>query len=176
MSVGAFTGYGYWINGNNLNKYLKNRSVFYIELWLSSKKSTFFLSYNGVSSKFSNEYINKYTWPKDIKISSRMPSLSYGYNILDNNNIKIIPFLSFGYNSIHTLKDDNYKKNVLESLVLSGGINFDYKFGRRTVTIYKAIRFGVEFFYEKYDSNLKGLSCAFKVGLLFNRPLTVDYD
>ena len=128
--------------------------------------------------KVKKDFITDTTWKKNDRVSLALIDVSYGYSVLDNNKIKIIPFVGLGITEFSENKNNNDEDKELRLVDynLEIGINADYKFKKIVNLIpnfwlnqksYNETSVRVKLFANRvnYSNNLSGYAVNLSVGI-----------
>jgi len=178
VGLGMFIGLGSGIFTNSLKDHVTNNVInLTYGFDIAYKKHTLFLngslSFNIVKKEF---IVDDITWMKDKKTTLALIDVSYGYPIIDNSKLKLIPFAGLCITELTSKNNEEDKDLKLVDYNLIFGLNADYKI-KRIVNFtpsafsggkeYKETSIRVKLFANKvnYSNNLQGYSVNLSVGI-----------
>lgn len=129
-----FSGYGFFTE--NLESNFKNSIPMGIAFDIDYKRYVLYLrNYIGFSKTKNNIPFESGTWVKDAQARVFLPEASFGYTLLDNKYVKLVPFIGISSADISPTTHDLEKIPEYENVGLSftttytSGLNLDLKLG-----------------------------------------------
>lgn len=130
-----FSGYGFFTE--DLKSSFNNSIPIGIALDIEYKRCVLYLrNYIGFSKTKNNIPFESGTWVKDAQARVFLPEASFGYILLDNKYVKLVPFLGISSADISPTTHDVEKIPEYEDVGLSftttytSGLNMDLKLGK----------------------------------------------
>jgi len=188
VGLGMFIGLGSGMFTNSLQEHFTNNVVnLTYGFDVAYKKHTVFLNGSISFNKVKKEFIDhETTWLKDKKTTLALVDVSYGYPIIDNSKLRLIPFIGLGITELTSKNTEEDKDLKLVDYNLIFGLNADYKF-KKIVSLtpsvfsggkeYKETAIRVKLFASKvnYSDNLNGYSVNLSVGISwFMHQITLE--
>jgi hypothetical protein len=103
---------------------------------LGCNKSLLLLNGSWGNTEVDQQFTEERTWPANLKGGIWVIEVSYGYTLIDNAGLKLIPFAGWGMTRIRAdHKNDVYEDFILTDHSFSGGLICDFKLRKRLFLI-----------------------------------------